>query len=70
VSDCTDCFIFKALNFSLLPLTITFEIKCIYFVTRQGQGGGEVVGVLMDFCVTEFWMQYKFWFTYPSKKLL
>ena len=29
-----------------------------------------VVVVVMDVCVTEFWMQYKFLFTYPSKKLL
>jgi len=39
-------------------------------------GGGEfdllvvlVVVVVMDVCVTEFWMQYKFLFTYPSEKL-
>jgi len=28
-----------------------------------------VVVVVMDFCVTEFWIQYQFLFTYPTKKL-
>jgi hypothetical protein len=47
-----------------------FEIIHNFLLLTNGSVGGvEVEVVVVDVCVTEFWMQYKFLFTYPSKKL-